>query len=107
MARLNHKRGRKSNYVKSLNNDYHKEVRRRVLIRDGFSCRNQGCISQIYLETHHITYYVAGRSIVGRELEDDNLKWLVTLCAACHEQIGKNQYHKWNPKNPTKQPITN
>lgn len=105
MSRLQHKKGRKSNYTKLIGDDYHKEVRRRVLIRDGFSCRNRGCGSKLYLEVHHITYYVAGESIVGHELEGDNLKWLVSLCANCHEEIGKNIYHKWNPRNPAKRPI--
>jgi len=42
MARLNHKAGRKSNYLKSLNNDYHREVRRRAFFRDGFKCVDCG-----------------------------------------------------------------
>jgi hypothetical protein len=106
MSRLQHKPGRKSNYAKSLNNEYHHEVRRRVFVRDGFKCRNGGCASKLYLEAHHITYYVNGQSILGRELEDDNLKWVVTLCAKCHEKVGKNINHIWNPKNRNKTPIS-
>ena len=83
MARLQHKKGRKSNYAKSLNNEYFKEVRRRVLLRDDFKCVN--CGSKLFLEVHHKTYYVNGKSIVGCELE--YLKELVTLCENCHKKI--------------------
>jgi 5-methylcytosine-specific restriction endonuclease McrA len=103
MARLNHKRGRKSNYVKSLDNDYHKEVRRRVFIRDGFKCRR--CGKKIFLESHHIAYYVDGVSIVGHELEEDNLKWVVTACSECHPAIHKNVNDRWNPKNRFKEHV--
>ena len=105
MSRLQHRPGRKSNYVLSLNNDYDREVRRRVLLRDNFICQNNGCGSKLYLEKHHITYYLNGQSIVGHELEGDNLKWLVTLCGKCHPEIHKNIGHKWNPRNPKKEPV--
>jgi hypothetical protein len=105
MSRLQHRRGRKSDYVKSLDNDYHREVRRRVLVRDGFRCRNNGCGSKLFLEAHHITYYINGQSIVGHELEDDNLKWVVTTCGRCHPAIHRTPDHIWNPKNKNKRHI--
>jgi hypothetical protein len=105
MSRLQHRRGRKSNYVNSLDNDYHREVRRRVLVRDGFRCRNNGCGSKLFLEAHHIAYYVGGKSIVGHELEDDNLKWVVTTCGECHPAIHLNLDHIWNPKNKNKRHV--
>jgi hypothetical protein len=105
LSRLQHKPGRKSNYAKSLNNDYHREVKRRALVRDRH-CRYEGCASILYLEAHHITYYVNGESIVSHELEGDNLKWVVTLCGKHHPAVHGNLNHKWNPKNRNKQPIT-
>jgi len=98
MPRLNHKIGRKSNYVKSLNNDYYKEAKRKALIRDKFSCKR--CGSKIYLEFHHISYH-----ILGKELEDDNLKWTVILCENDHQSVHNNITDIWNPKNQLKQHI--
>lgn len=104
MSRLQHTRGRKSNYVKSLDNAYHREVKRRALVRDR-GCRYEGCASKLYLEAHHITYYVNGQSIVGHELEGDNLKWVVTLCSEHHPRVQANINHTWNPRNPNKKPV--
>ncbi len=95
MARLNHKRGRKSNYVKSLNNSSHKEGKRLALQRDGSKCRR--CSSTTNLEYHHISYHIS-----GKELEKDNLKWTVIVCGKCHESIHKKILDDWNPKNPGK-----
>lgn len=103
MARLQHRPGRRSNYLKSLNNDYHRELRRRVFVRDGFRCKE--CGSKLYLELHHITYYMNGISILGHELEGDNIKWCVTSCGKCHPKIHKNITHKWNPGNRNKEYI--
>lgn len=105
MSRLQHKIGRKSNYVKSLNNEYHKEVRRRVLLRDKFKCRFPGCESKIFLEMHHITYYINNMPILGRELESDNLKWCVILCDQHHSYVHSDLHHIWNPRNYNKQPV--
>ena len=103
MARLNHKKGRKSNYVKSLGNTNHREVKRKALIRDKFQCREEGCNSKIYLELHHITYYVDNLPIIGKELE--YLEWVVILCERCHQKVHSDVNHKWNPNNIRKQPI--
>lgn len=104
MPRLKHKPGRKSNYTLSLNNPYHKEVRRRVIVRDR-CCRYPGCGSILYLETHHITYYINGENILGKELEGDNLKWVVLLCSKHHDAVHADNLHIWNPKNKMKTPI--
>lgn len=98
MSRLQHKKGRKSNYAKSLNNDYHKELRRKVMLRDNFACKL--CGSKLFLEMHHITYYQNGISIVGNELEF--MGWLVMLCADCHQLVHNDKSHKFNPNNPLK-----
>ena len=82
MARLKSKPGRKSNYLKSLNNDYHREVRRRAFLRDGFQCRD--CHTKLRLELHHLTYYINGESIVGKEL--DHMECVITLCENCHQK---------------------
>lgn len=81
MARLQHKRGRKSSYVRKLQTDEWREVCRLVRIRDGHRCRR--CGKNYTLEVHHLRYYVCGRSIVGNERQ--HLDCLVTLCAACHQ----------------------
>ena len=100
MSRLAHKRGRPSNYRKSLKgNEYWEEVKRRVRIRDGHKC--VCCGELIGLETHHITYYVNGESILGKEL--DHLEWMALTCEDCHEnKIHRFINHPLNPKNPKK-----
>ncbi len=87
MGRLKHKRGRKSNYVKSLNNPYHQEVRERALLRDKFQC--QDCHSCLFLELHHIQYYVDGVNILGKEL--DYMDYVVILCEDCHKKRHKRE----------------
>lgn len=72
-----------------------------VLIRDNFSCKI--CDSELFLEVHHITYYMNGESILGKE--QDNLEWMVTLCATHHAMVHENIHHKWNPKNINRSPI--
>ncbi len=101
MARLQHKRGRKSDYVKSLNNDNHREVKRRALLRDKFSCKV--CSSKIKLELHHITYKLNGTDYIGKELE--NLEWVVILCETHHQEVHNKTDHIWNPRNFKKQPV--
>ena len=98
VARLNHKRGRKSNYIKSLNNANHIKARLKALLRDKYKCKL--CPNKIYLEYHHINY-----SILGKELDEDNLKWTVILCSKCHELVHKDLTHPWNPKNRNKRDI--
>ena len=52
MSRLQHKKGRKSNYVKRLvNNPDWEEAKRKVRIRDGHKC--QMCGKDFNLEIHH------------------------------------------------------
>lgn len=98
MGRLKHKRGRPSNYRKSLQkNPYWEKVKRKVRIRDKFQCIV--CSKKIGLETHHITYYAHGKSIVGNELQ--HLEWLVTLCEKHHTEAHKSE-HPLNPKNKNK-----
>lgn len=96
MARLNHKPGRKSNYTKSLNNDYHRSVREAALLRDNFMCQEEGCGSKIYLECHHISYLHRGKEL---EFMED----VVMLCEKHHSECHKNPNHKWNPKNQYKE----
>lgn len=86
MPRLQHKRGRKSNYRRTLNTEYWREVCRLVRVRDGHRCRR--CGKNYGLEIHHTTYYVNGQSIVGHELE--HMDRLITLCEDCHQQEHSN-----------------
>lgn len=102
MGRLSSKMGRPSNYRKGLqSNPYWEKVKAKVKIRDNFKCKVCGSISA--LEIHHITYYVNGTSIVGKEL--DNLKWMVTLCETCHDKVHQEKNHIYNPKNPNKKHV--
>ena len=99
MGRLSRKRGRPSNYRKSIqSNPYWETVKRKVRIRDGFKCVMTG--STIKLETHHITYTVNGKSIVGNELE--HLEWMVTLCEEEHQKAHTIPSHPFNPSNRNK-----
>lgn len=99
MARLQHKRGRPSNYRKSLiNNPYWEEVKRRVRVRDGHHCVI--CYELLNLEVHHIAYQVDGESIIGKE--QDHLEWLCLVCEKCHTEIHKNFRNKLNPNNKYK-----
>ena len=83
MTRLQHKRGRPSNYRLQLRSPYWENVARQVRNRDGHRCRK--CGGTVNLEVHHTPYYdEKGRSIVGREA--DYLDKLITLCAECHKQ---------------------
>lgn len=97
MARLNHKKGRKSNYLKSLNTTYHRQARENCLFRDKFICQYEGCTKKHGLEFHHINY-----SILRKELEDNNLRWCVMLCEEHHQKVHKDLLNKWNPKNNNK-----
>jgi 5-methylcytosine-specific restriction endonuclease McrA len=76
VSRLQHKKGRKSNYALSLKTDNWKEVRQKILVRDR-CCVD--CGSKLYLEVHHLTY-----KNKGNELE--NLQDLILLCSKCHQK---------------------
>lgn len=104
LGRLNNKRGRPSKYRKWLkNNSYWNKVKRKVRIRDDFQCVE--CQSKINLETHHISYSIDGKSILGKEL--DHIDWIVTLCENCHEKVHENLKHPLCPKNINKVSVKN
>lgn len=92
MSRLQSRRGRPSNYVKQLRSPQWREVCRMVRLRDGHSCVSCGKTYQ--LEIHHKTYYVNGKSIVGKEME--HLDCLITLCADCHKNTHNNALQQGN-----------
>ena len=96
MGRLKHKRGRPTNYRKTLqDNPYWEKVKRKTRIRDNFQCVI--CPSKIRLESHHTTYKKNRESILGKELE--HLECVVTVCETCHSEIHANSNHELNPKN--------
>ena len=76
MSRLQHKRGRKSNYALSLNSEYWNEVKLHIRARDRKCVK---CGSILYLEVHHKTYINK-----GNELE--HLDDLILLCSECHKK---------------------
>jgi len=94
MSRLNRKRGRKSNYTHSLNNEYWRTVRQKIIFRDR---KCQLCGSKLFLEVHHLTYFANGSSIRGQELK--HLDKLILLCGDCHKKVHNNKSHKFNPIN--------
>ncbi|MDY8137600.1 hypothetical protein [Aquimarina sp. 2201CG5-10] len=103
MSRLRRKRGRPSNYRKSLQkNKYWEKVKRKVRIRDNFQCIICGCKTK--LETHHIAYSIDGKSIIGNELE--YLEWIATLCELDHQNSHNNIKHPLNPNNKLKLNVT-
>lgn len=84
MARLQRKRGRKSNYSKSLNNEYWREVRRCALLNANFKCQFPGCNEILRLEVHHEIYQINGESIFGKEL--DHMNCIKVLCEKHHKK---------------------
>jgi len=60
-----------------LSSELYKDVRQRVLRRDGWRCQSCGTMSN--LEVHHQAF----RSRSG----DDSEENLITLCAGCHAGI--------------------
>lgn len=84
MSRVQHIRGRPTKYRSSLrNNDYWNIVKREVKLRDKHKCKH--CGKDYNLEIHHITYFVNGQSIVGKELK--HLNCLICVCENCHSKI--------------------
>jgi 5-methylcytosine-specific restriction endonuclease McrA len=60
-----------------LDSESYRELQRQVLERDGW--QYQVCGSMQHLQVHHLKF----RSQSG----DDEKQNLITLCAACHEQV--------------------
>jgi len=72
-------------YVKTK---YWKELRKRVLLRDGFACVQ--CKSQASLHVDHMTYVNLGK---------EELSELQTLCFMCHRaKTKKYDLGAWNKK---------
>jgi len=82
-------------YQESLiNNPYWENVKQIIKTRDKKKCAICGNITQ--LQVHHITYKINGKSIVNSEL--NYLKWLITLCKKCHEDVHEDKSHSLNPR---------
>lgn len=86
------------NYRKHLQSDYWNTVKRKIKLRENFTCGIKCCGNQNNLAVHHISYMAFGFSIVGDEL--NYLEWLILLCETCHHTVHKNKKHPLNPKNP-------
>jgi len=89
-------KGRPSAYMKSLQEDTNwNEAKIRTRNRDGHKCVI--CSTKTNLDIHHLTYYVNGINIRGKEL--NYLHCLITVCASCHTDIHNDDGHPLNPKN--------
>lgn len=66
---------RKKTYKEFLKSEYWSNVRKKILARDEYKCRN--CGSKNKLEVHHTTYK-------NHFKEHNNLQDLRTLCRPCH-----------------------
>ena len=64
-------------YKMFLKSKYWKEVKKKVLERDGHKCRALGCTNKTRLQVHHLNYHHHG-------FELDYLNDLVTLCVRHH-----------------------
>ena len=53
--------------------------RRKLLRRDGYQCAVPGCQNNIWLDTHHITFYADGGLTVPENL--------ITVCTKCHKAV--------------------
>ena len=80
----------KAEYQAYLKSPEWKEMRARILKRDGYACL--ACGSKDHLQVHHRTY-----NRVGAEIEID----LRTLCGRCHESIHAIVSHR-KTKHPDK-----
>lgn len=67
-------------YRKFLRTKYWKEVRKLVLVRDGFKCVI--CSSAKQLQVHHLNYKFIYK-------EKEGLHTLVTICRDCHRKEHK------------------
>jgi hypothetical protein len=79
-----------SSYLKKLSyNPYWESVKRLVRMRANYVCENKKCAKKGMHETHHSTYVVNGKSIVGHELE--YLEYMFYLCGECHAAVHKKK----------------
>lgn len=68
-------------YRRYLKSGAWRDVRTKILDRDGYACRACGCGNS--LQVHHLTY-----KNVGYERGSD----LITLCKPCHERCHGRQF---------------
>lgn len=79
-------RNNKEDYGRALQSDEWKELRKKILTRDGFSCKK--CDSKDKLEVHHKEYFIDEKNKFFKPNEYP-LGSLVTLCNNCHQSLHK------------------
>lgn len=68
-------------YRQYLRSDHWRQLRRRILARDGYTCTD--CGSREKLQVHHLCY----RPVLEDALDAD----LATLCGDCHARVHKRR----------------
>lgn len=74
--RAKRRKKKKDSYAKYLESPTWKKIRRQALDRDGHTCRACKKHAQV---VHHIRY--------PKNLGQERLEWLYSLCAPCHDEI--------------------
>jgi hypothetical protein len=75
---LEHKTNRREEHQKYLRTSKWKEIRKKVLKRDDYTC--QGCLENRATEVHHITY---------DNWKNEFMFELMSLCRECHSRFHK------------------
>lgn len=81
--------GQKQIYNFELTTKSWKEKRKQILERDNWQCRN--CNDTKNLQVHHRQYHINQKSKKWQRPFLYHNKYLITLCAKCHE-TGHTQY---------------
>lgn len=77
------------NYGEKLKDPRWQKKRLEVFQRDEFMCQNVGCLAtDKTLHVHHLIYFK------GKEPWDIDIKYLLTLCEDCHEELELIQYEQ-------------
>jgi 5-methylcytosine-specific restriction endonuclease McrA len=80
-----HRKQKKVNYKAYMQSDAWEKKRTKRLIKDKYTCQDCGQVGHKqgnWLEVHHLTY---------KNLGNEKLNELLTLCVACHKAVHKQK----------------